>query len=266
MNLDKPMTDSICKDCGRPKSIGVTEIGAKHGTHCWKDEFSDRLDKRLDCIEHQLRSMRGEACGMTRQCQGNEIVKSAYVQTQYDWPRIIADKVGVPSDNLIHEWYQLSTIEHHADGRHLFNRTKFVLQKYAEWLTTPPPAPEKCERRVPKDETGWLIENGSGTAYRFMDNDAGGIVSWTPDHDKALRFARRVDAEQFCHHDEDAWAVVEHMWCSKPKPPIAAQTSACEKCGGFTDGYKFFKGTECPSCNGTGTSTDSGKGVARLEH
>lgn len=65
-------------------------------------------------------------------------------------------------------------------------------------------------------ESGWLIENGKragdGLAYRFMNNDKGGIMGWTKDSLKALRFARRIDAENFCHHDEDAWRVVEHTW------------------------------------------------------
>ena len=65
-------------------------------------------------------------------------------------------------------------------------------------------------------ETGWLIENGKdagkGLSYRFINNDKGGIPDWTDDHNKALRFARREDAEQFAYHDEDAWRIVEHAW------------------------------------------------------
>lgn len=69
-------------------------------------------------------------------------------------------------------------------------------------------------------EFGWLIENGKkpgeGLAYRFINNDIGGIPDWTEDPNKALRFARRADAEQFAHHDEDAWCVVEHGWDDFP--------------------------------------------------
>jgi hypothetical protein len=61
-------------------------------------------------------------------------------------------------------------------------------------------------------ETGWLIENGKdadkGVAYRFMNNEKGGILDWTEDPAKALRFARRDDAEQFAYHDEDAWRII----------------------------------------------------------
>jgi hypothetical protein len=65
-------------------------------------------------------------------------------------------------------------------------------------------------------QAGWVIENGKkegdGLAYRFMDNDHGGVVGWTPDKDKALRFARRDDAEAFAYHDEHAWRVTQHLW------------------------------------------------------
>lgn len=57
----------------------------------------------------------------------------------------------------------------------------------------------------------WLIENGKkqgeGIAYRRMDQ---GIPTWTEDPHKAMRFARRADAEMFAEEDEDAWRIVEH--------------------------------------------------------
>lgn len=68
--------------------------------------------------------------------------------------------------------------------------------------------------RVDANVLGWIIANGKkegeGLAYRFIDNDAGGVTGWTPDVNKALRFARREDAEQFAHHDDDAWRMVDH--------------------------------------------------------
>ena len=57
----------------------------------------------------------------------------------------------------------------------------------------------------------WLVENGkqagSGLAYRRMDQ---GMSTWTEDPHKAIRFARRADAEMFAEEDEDAWRIVEH--------------------------------------------------------
>lgn len=64
----------------------------------------------------------------------------------------------------------------------------------------------------PKDETGWLVESGS-IVPRYRTMDASGI-HWTDDPNKAIRFARRADAEMFAAGDEDAWRITEHMWCS----------------------------------------------------
>jgi len=62
-------------------------------------------------------------------------------------------------------------------------------------------------------EYGWLVEDSrnhsSGIRYRMW-----GLMGpeWTNDPNKALRFARREDAEAFARDDEDAWHIVEHMW------------------------------------------------------
>lgn len=60
-------------------------------------------------------------------------------------------------------------------------------------------------------ETGWLVERGgNGTPmYRTLEQ---GLPVWTPDSLKALRFARREDAELFAAEDDDAWLVTEHSW------------------------------------------------------
>lgn len=69
------------------------------------------------------------------------------------------------------------------------------------------------------DETAWLIEiPGSdvvGPMYHQLEYDD----EWTPDANKALRFARRQDAQAYI--DYTGWTVpkpVEHMWCD-PAPP-----------------------------------------------
>lgn len=72
------------------------------------------------------------------------------------------------------------------------------------------------------DEFGWLVENGKSapdTRYRMMDELG---IQWTDDPNKALRFARRVDAEGFAAGDEDAWRIVEHAWHA-PAPQSAAR-------------------------------------------
>lgn len=61
-------------------------------------------------------------------------------------------------------------------------------------------------------ESGWLIEhNGpNGTRYLFVD---GGFFGWTKDSTKALRLARRVDADMLAEIiDEDAHRIAEHQW------------------------------------------------------
>lgn len=69
----------------------------------------------------------------------------------------------------------------------------------------------ECANRVLKEETGWLVENGKpNTEYRYLDETG---IYWTADVNKAIRFARREDAEMFAAGDEEAWRIVEHMWC-----------------------------------------------------
>lgn len=72
------------------------------------------------------------------------------------------------------------------------------------------PADETAERPWPR-ETAWLVERGDSGPPRYRTMEQGSIV-WTDDVNKALRFARRQDAEMFCAEDADAWRVVEHMW------------------------------------------------------
>ena len=70
------------------------------------------------------------------------------------------------------------------------------------------------ERNQWKDhrDSGWLIENGkSGRDLRYRTMEQG-LTAWTEDHHKAIRFARRVDAEMFCAEDMDAWRITEHVW------------------------------------------------------
>ena len=72
------------------------------------------------------------------------------------------------------------------------------------------PAQEPAERPWAR-ETAWLVERGDSGPPRYRTMEQGSIV-WTDDVNKALRFARRQDAEMFCADDADAWRVAEHMW------------------------------------------------------
>jgi DNA-binding NarL/FixJ family response regulator len=57
-------------------------------------------------------------------------------------------------------------------------------------------------------ERGWLIADG-GIHPRFRWWDEMG-PHWTTDPFKAIRLARRADAEQLCSGDEDAWQILEY--------------------------------------------------------
>lgn len=75
-------------------------------------------------------------------------------------------------------------------------------------------------------EVGWLVEDGGTLArprYRTMDQTG---IHWTEDHNKAIRFARRADAEMFAAGDEDAWRITEHMWVNGSHSAAAAEPPA----------------------------------------
>jgi len=65
---------------------------------------------------------------------------------------------------------------------------------------------------MPKDETGWLLENGEVTPKYIGVID--GALRWTDDSLKALRLARRADAEALAEIVDDCWRITEHMWCA----------------------------------------------------
>ena len=69
------------------------------------------------------------------------------------------------------------------------------------------------ETKSDRRETGWLVENGkSGSELRYRTIGENGWPIWTADNLRAIRFARRQDAEMFSAEDEDAWCIVEHQW------------------------------------------------------
>jgi hypothetical protein len=74
------------------------------------------------------------------------------------------------------------------------------------------------------DETGWLCEDGSVTPSYITVVD--GHLVWTTDSLKALRLARRADAEMIAEIVDDCWRVAEHMWPSSP----LEECSYCQHC------------------------------------
>lgn len=64
-----------------------------------------------------------------------------------------------------------------------------------------------------KTETAWVLEKGQASQPRYA-TVSGGMLDWTEpgDHAKALRLARRQDADALAEIMEDADRVAEHAW------------------------------------------------------
>jgi hypothetical protein len=63
------------------------------------------------------------------------------------------------------------------------------------------------------DETGWVIEQYIASELYYWTGDPKNW--WSPDNLRALRFARKTDAERMqTWHADCVGRVVEHMWCA----------------------------------------------------
>lgn len=63
----------------------------------------------------------------------------------------------------------------------------------------------------PPDEIGWLIEHRTARPHKWRTWE-GGWPDWTTDSVKALRLARKVDAENMACEDPEDVIVTEHIW------------------------------------------------------
>lgn len=71
-------------------------------------------------------------------------------------------------------------------------------------LHSPPVITEETsEQRGP-----FLIGDGGSHGEARFRTMKDGLPAWTLDHDEALQFVRRIDAERFCEEDEDAWQII----------------------------------------------------------
>lgn len=91
----------------------------------------------------------------------------------------------------------------HADDRDVI----------CEPLYTAPPQSASDGALRESDQAGWLIEKDDPPVYHVVTDDHD--AHWTADASKALRFARREDAQAYSDHI--GWTsppvrVVEHMW------------------------------------------------------
>lgn len=78
------------------------------------------------------------------------------------------------------------------------------------------------------EETAYLIEffgQGSPTYYGKTDE---GVLGMTTDHNAAVRFARKIDADMVI--DDTGWTrpqvqAIEHMWCDGSLHSLAARSA-----------------------------------------
>lgn len=75
---------------------------------------------------------------------------------------------------------------------------------------------EAENKRLLSYEIAWLIECRNPISPTYLgraDGDEGGVIGWTTDHTKALRFARKVDAALYA--EDIGWndvQFIEHAW------------------------------------------------------
>lgn len=58
------------------------------------------------------------------------------------------------------------------------------------------------------DINGWIVASGDETAFRTWED---GLPTWTPNRDKATRYARRCDADSAHAEDIDAWKILPYV-------------------------------------------------------
>ena len=77
-------------------------------------------------------------------------------------------------------------------------------------------------RELEPCETAWLIEmqEKGGISYWGRADDEDGVVGWTPDVEKAIRYCRQQDAQAVIDDHGWTWIVaVEHQWGPTSTPP-----------------------------------------------
>lgn len=106
-----------------------------------------------------------------------------------------------------------------------------------------PNTPPQVER-AGEDEVAYLIE-AQGLRYLGLQEDDG-ILGWTREHDCALRFSRREDAQMYIDLEGLTGAVaVEHMWCAPPSPlPVERQDGEAAEHKALDEWLEFRKTTK----------------------
>ena len=63
-------------------------------------------------------------------------------------------------------------------------------------------------RTADAEPGGWIVGNAKGDRWRTWES---GMPDWTDDREKAIRYARREDAEMAHAEDDDAWKVMPFL-------------------------------------------------------
>lgn len=96
--------------------------------------------------------------------------------------------------------------------------------------------------------SGWLLEKMHNGSVHYIAADY--VLEWTDDPIKALRLARRKDAEALCTIVEDCEKIAEHGWpasSSEIESAITAMRSACvEKVRSMRDDWEAERNKQEP--------------------
>lgn len=114
---------------------------------------------------------------------------------------LITKKAGGLTDNEANELYAL----------------QWLAGMKRELGSGPPPGPKEEEAPAPTSEEGWLVEKMVNGNVHYIS--ANYVLEWTHDPNKALRLARREDAEALCTIVEDADKIAQHEWPIPTQPP-----------------------------------------------
>lgn len=76
-------------------------------------------------------------------------------------------------------------------------------------------------KAVPSEALAWVVETGDVSAPLYRTIECG-MYEWTSDHMKAIRFARRDDAEMFAAEDSEPIRICQHAW--SVAAPLADKT------------------------------------------
>lgn len=114
--------------------------------------------------------------------------------------RVLLDAKGDP----LADQYEKITLTIEIGGRFIFAEGYVQDMRLLDDLIEDHRLLKEQVSALEANNTGWVVKDAQDVSYRSMTD---GDVDWTPSQEHAIRFARREDAENFAHHDEDAWRI-----------------------------------------------------------